>query len=220
MIISFEGGEGSGKSTIIKKIKPFLEKNNIDYLITREPGGVPIAEKIRDIILDVNHTNMDIRTEAMLYAAARRQHLAQKVFPELNKGKVVIFDRFIDSSLVYQGYCRGIGIDEVYELNQFATEGIMPNITIYLDVEPEIGLQRVNSGNREVNRLDLESLEFHKKVREGYLLLAKKYSNRYRVIDANQTLDSVYNDVIEVLKNALGIITDTNASNHSHGFTD
>lgn len=205
IVITLEGGEGSGKSTILDMIKAYLEGHDIDFMVTREPGGVPIAEKIRNVILDVNHTEMDARTEALLYAAARRQHLVEKVLPALEEGKVVIFDRFVDSSLVYQGYCRGIGIDEVYQLNLFATEGFTPDVTLYLDVEPEIGLARVNSGDREVNRLDLEDMNFHKKVRSGYLMLAEQSPNRYTIIDANQSLESVYEQVVNKLKSTLNL---------------
>jgi len=205
IVITLEGGEGSGKSTILDMIREFLEGYDIDFMVTREPGGVPIAEKIRDVILDVNHTEMDARTEALLYAAARRQHLIEKVMPALDEGKVVIFDRFVDSSLVYQGYCRGIGIDEVYQLNLFATEGFTPDVTLYLDVEPEIGLERVNTGDREVNRLDLENMAFHEKVREGYLMLAEQSPNRYRMIDANKSLEEVYAQVLNVLKSTLNL---------------
>ncbi len=205
IVITLEGGEGSGKSTILDMIREFLEGHAIDFMVTREPGGVPIAEKIRNIILDVNHTEMDARTEALLYAAARRQHLVEKVIPALEEGKVVIFDRFVDSSLVYQGYCRGIGIEEVHQLNLFATEGFTPDVTLYLDVDPEIGLKRVNSGDREVNRLDLEAITFHEKVREGYLLLAEKNPKRYQTIDANESLESVYKQVINILKHTLKI---------------
>ena len=203
IVITLEGGEGSGKSTILDMIREFLEGHDIDFMVTREPGGVPISEKIRNVILDVNHTEMDARTEALLYAAARRQHLVEKVMPALDQGKVVIFDRFVDSSLVYQGYCRGIGVEEVAQLNLFATEGFTPDVTLYLDVDPVIGLKRVNSGNREVNRLDLENMAFHEKVREGYLILAKENPNRYQLIDANKSLKSVYEQVLNVLKATL-----------------
>lgn len=203
IVITLEGGEGSGKSTILDLIKEFLQGHDIDFMVTREPGGVPISEKIRKVILDVNHTEMDARTEALLYAAARRQHLVEKVMPAIEAGKVVIFDRFVDSSLVYQGFCRGIGVDEVYNLNLFATEGFTPDLTLYLDVDPKIGLKRVNSGDREVNRLDLENMAFHEKVREGYLMLAKRNPNRYTMIDANKSLEEVYGQVLKVLNSSL-----------------
>jgi len=202
-IISIEGGDGSGKSTIIKMIEKYFIENNIDYMITREPGGVKIAEDIRNIILSTKNIEMDIRTEALLYAASRRQHLSQKVIPQLNSGKVIIFDRYVDSSVVYQGYVRGIGMEEVYNLNLFATEGFLPKLTIILDVDPETGLKRIHDNNREKDRLDLEGLEFHKKVREGYLKLAKMNKDRIVIVDANRDIENVYNDVILLIKNVL-----------------
>ncbi len=202
-IISIEGGEGSGKSTVIHYIKTFLEERGADVMITREPGGVDISEKIRAVILDCAHTSMDAKTEALLFAAARRQHLVEKVLPAVAEGKWVVFDRFVDSSLVYQGFVRGIGVDEVYQINQFAIESFLPDLTLYLDVEPEVGLKRIsNNPNREINRLDRETTAFHKSVREGYLQLLKKYPERMVKIDASGALTSVFNQIrreIEVL---------------------
>lgn len=143
---------------------------------------------------------MDGRTEALLYAAARRQHLVEKIIPALNEGKLVICDRFLDSSLAYQGYARGLGIDEVLKINEFALEGYIPDLTFYLDIESEVALQRIeNNKEREVNRLDLEKLEFHNKVREGYHILLDRYSERMRVINANQTIEEVFNEFTEVV---------------------
>lgn len=202
-IISIEGGEGSGKSTVIHYIKTFLEERGADVMITREPGGVDISEKIRAVILDCTHTSMDAKTEALLFAAARRQHLVEKVLPAVAEGKWVVFDRFVDSSLVYQGFVRGIGVDEVYQINQFAIESFLPDLTLYLDVEPEVGLKRIsNDPNREINRLDRETTAFHKSVREGYLQLLKKYPERMVKIDASGALTSVFDQIrreIEVL---------------------
>lgn len=198
LFITFEGGEGSGKTTISEMIKQYLENKGYEVTLTREPGGVEIAEKIRDIIHDVNNTAMDSKTEALLYAASRRQHLVEKVIPTLNKNGIVICDRFIDSSLVYQGIGRGLGIEEVYNMNMFATEHVLPNRTIFFDVKPEIGLERVYSNkDREVNRLDLESLEFHQKVYNGYLEICEKYPNRIVKIDASLDIDSVFKQVLE-----------------------
>lgn len=205
-MISFEGGEGVGKTTIMKMLQEYLDKQQVDYICTREPGGVFISEQIREVILNVKNTEMDGRTEAMLFAAARRQHLVQKVIPALEQNKLVIFDRYIDSSLVYQGYVRGISIDEVLELNQFAIEGLLPDITLYFDLDPKIGLDRINSDeNREINRLDLEGQDFHLKVREGYLLLCDRFKDRIKLIDANKSIEEVYSQVITVLKEA-GVI--------------
>lgn len=204
LFITFEGGEGSGKTTIAKLIKDQLEKEGYQVTLTREPGGVDIAEKIRDVIVDVNNTSMDKKTEALLYAASRRQHLVEKVLPVLEQDGIVICDRFIDSSLVYQGIARGIGIDEVYEMNMFATENILPKRTIFFDIKPEQGLQRVYSNkDREVNRLDLESLDFHQKVYDGYLTICEKYTDRIVKIDASLDIDSVFKQVLEKIKEVL-----------------
>ena len=201
IVISIEGGEGAGKSSVIERISDYFKDRNINALITREPGGVRISERIRSIILDQTYIEMDSRTEALLFAAARRQHLVEKVLPALERGEVVVFDRFVDSSIVYQGYVRGLGMDEVYDLNLFATEGFLPHLTLYLDVTPEVGLERIHSsGDREINKLDLEGFEFHKKVREGYLILAEKHPNRIVRIDANQELNKVLLDVIKEIE--------------------
>lgn len=200
MFITFEGPEGAGKTTIISMISKELDKQGLHILHTREPGGIEIAEKIRSVILDKSHTAMDPRTEALLYAAARRQHLVEKVEPALENGKIVLCDRFIDSSLAYQGYARGLGVDEVFSINQFAIERKMPDLTLYFDIDPEIGLNRINQHeNREVNRLDLEDLEFHQKVREGYELLLKRFPERIIKIDASQPLETVFSTTIETI---------------------
>jgi dTMP kinase len=193
IFITIEGPEGAGKTTIIEMLLEKLESEGYPIMKTREPGGIEIAEQIRSVILNKNNTAMDGRTEALLYAAARRQHLVEKVLPAIEQGFIVLCDRFIDSSLAYQGFARGIGMDEVYSINQFAIENRMPDATLYFDIDPEIGLKRINEHKgREVNRLDLEDLEFHRKVREGYQLLSSKYSNRIIEIDASQPLQKVY----------------------------
>jgi dTMP kinase len=200
IFITFEGPEGAGKTTIISMISKELDKQGLHILHTREPGGIEIAEKIRSVILDKSHTAMDPRTEALLYAAARRQHLVEKVQPALNNGKIVLCDRFIDSSLAYQGYARGLGVDEVFSINQFAIERKMPDLTLYFDIDPEIGLNRINQHeNREVNRLDLEDLQFHQKVREGYELLLKRFPERIIKIDASQPLETVFKTTLETI---------------------
>ncbi|WP_407082943.1 dTMP kinase [Paenibacillus polygoni] len=197
IFITLEGGEGSGKTTMISRLSNYLEERNIAYLVTREPGGIEIAEKIRSIILDPEHTAMDARTEALLYAAARRQHLVEKVIPALEKGLIVLCDRFVDSSLAYQGYARGIGVEEIRSINLFATEDITPDVTIYFDVDPEIGLARIAANqNREVNRLDLENRLFHDKVREGYLKLVENEPGRIKMIDASLSPDEVFCSLI------------------------
>lgn len=202
--ITFEGGEGSGKSTVLKEITARLEKEGYKVVTTREPGGTPIAEEIRNVILDKENTKMDPRTEALLYAASRRQHLVEKIWPALKRGEVVLCDRYLDSSLAYQGGARGLGIEEVLSINMFATEGSFPDLTILFDLEPEEGLKRIEKNKgREVNRLDLEKLEFHKRVRDNFHYLAKKYATRYVVIDASKPLDEVIDEVYKIIKERL-----------------
>jgi dTMP kinase len=204
LFITFEGPEGAGKTTVIKKIAERLSLENIDVLATREPGGIEIAEKIRTIILNPEHTAMDERTEALLYAAARSQHYFEKVRPALDAGRMVICDRFIDSSLAYQGYARGIGVDEVLSINEFAIGKKLPDLTILFDISPEVGLARIHAhDDREVNRLDVESLAFHQKVREGYLQLVKRYPERINVVNADQSIERVVEDVWAILYEAI-----------------
>jgi dTMP kinase len=200
MFITFEGGEGSGKSTAVKEIVKRLEAAGYPILLTREPGGTPISEEIRDVILDKKNTAMDPRTEALLYAASRRQHIVEKIKPALKAGKVVLCDRFLDSSLAYQGGARGLGMDEILKVNLFATEGLEPDLTLLFDLDPKVGLARIaaNAG-REVNRLDVEKLAFHNKVRASFLKLAKENPSRYVIIDASK-------DRAEVIDNAYGVI--------------
>ena len=192
MFITLEGPEGSGKTTAVEETVEILKSKGYQIVRTREPGGTPISEEIRNIILDKKNTDMDPRTEALLYAASRRQHLVQKVWPAIKEGKIVICDRFLDSSLAYQGGARELGIDEVLNINLFATENTWPDLTLLFDIDPEIGLKRIaNNTNREVNRLDLEKLEFHKKVRNTFLELAKRYPDRYVIIDASKSKEEV-----------------------------
>ena len=199
--ITFEGGEGCGKTTVLKAIKERLESEGVSVVLTREPGGTPIAEQIRNVILDKGNTAMDGRTEALLYAASRRQHLVEKIWPALQEGKTVLCDRYLDSSLAYQGGARGLGIDEVLSINLFATEGTYPDLTLLFDLEPEQGLARIAANqNREVNRLDLEKLDFHHQVRNNFLALAKRYPDRYVIIDASQPLADVIEDAYKAIK--------------------
>ncbi|KWX79134.1 dTMP kinase [Paenibacillus jilunlii] len=202
--ITLEGGDGSGKTTVLGRVAAYLQNHSMPYLITREPGGIEIAEKIRSIILDPAHTAMDARTEALLYAASRSQHLAEVVEPALKEGLTVLCDRFVDSSLVYQGYARGLGIEQVRSINQFATGGRMPDLTFYLDVDPEVGLSRIAANqDREVNRLDLESMAFHRKVREGYRQVVESDPQRIVVLDANRPIHMVEQDIVQTLKDRI-----------------
>ncbi|GAB2021805.1 dTMP kinase [Pseudolactococcus yaeyamensis] len=191
ILITLEGPEGAGKTTILHKILPLLTQTGAAILTTREPGGIRIAESIREIILAPENTAIDGKTELLLFAAARRQHLNEKVRPALAEGKIVIIDRFIDSSVAYQGYARGIDVTDVEAINNFATDGLLPDLTLYFDVDTEIGLSRVMTGDREVNRLDLEAQEMHQKVRAGYQAIAKVNSERIVTIDASQAIDQV-----------------------------
>lgn len=200
--ITFEGPEGSGKTTVIHRV---YEKLNQDYdiLLTREPGGIKISEAIRNLLLDSND-DMDERTEALLFAAARRQHLVEKILPQLNKGGAVLCDRFVDSSLSYQGYAREIGVEEVKAINEFAIDNLYPDLTLYFDVPAEVGLNRIKDNQRNANRLDNEKIEFHHKVTEGYKKLIAEYPDRIKVIDATQPLEKVvedaYSTIVKYLK--------------------
>jgi len=204
MFITLEGPEGSGKTTAVETAVKALQEKGYEIVRTREPGGTPIAEQIRNVILDKANTSMDPRTEALLYAASRRQHLVEKVWPALKEGKIVICDRYLDSSLAYQGGARGLGVDEVLNVNLFATENTWPDLTLLFDIKPEVGLARIASNaSREVNRLDLEKLEFHNKVRDTFLALAKKYPDRYVIIDASQSREEVAKATLEAIMNRL-----------------
>lgn len=204
LFITFEGCDGCGKTTAIKKTDERLNALNIDHIITREPGGSRIAEDIRKIILDKRNSEEDSRTEALLYAASRRQHLVEKVIPALNEGRLVICDRYLDSSLAYQGYARGIGIDAVMSINAFAIENTMPDLTLFLDLPPEEGLRRINSRKRESDRLDQEKETFHKKVYEGYQIVNGMFKDRIVRIDASKSPDEVADDILKVILKKLG----------------
>ena len=198
--ISFEGGEGAGKSTVMKMLAEVLEKEGLDIVVTREPGGNKISEQIRKVIVDKANVNICNETECLLYAASRAQLIEENIKPLLVTNKTILFDRFVDSSYVYQGFVRGLGIERVKEINEFATNGFMPNVTILFDIDPEIGFKRIAENNRSTNRLDLEGLDFHRQVRRGYKMIADLYPNRIKVIDASKTPDEVLEEVLEILK--------------------
>ena len=204
MFITLEGPEGSGKTTAVEAAVKALEAKGYKIVRTREPGGTPIAEQIRNVILDKENTAMDPRTEALLYAASRRQHLVEKVWPALKEGKIVICDRYLDSSLAYQGGARGLGVDNILNINLFATENTFPDLTLLFDIKPEEGLKRIAANaSREVNRLDLEKREFHNKVRETFLLLAKRYPERFVIIDASKSREEVAKATLEAITSRL-----------------
>ena len=194
LFISFEGGEGSGKSTAINLIKEKLEEEGLKVIITREPGGVSVSEQIRNVILDINN-KMSKETEALLYAASRTEHLYAKVIPHVNDGYIVLSDRYIDSSLAYQGYARGIGIEKVLDVNMFARE-YLPKRTYFFDVTPEVGLARIQ-GRDKIDRLDLEAMDFHQKVYEGYLKVCELYPERVMRVDGMQTVETIVDTVVK-----------------------
>ena len=189
IFISFEGIDGSGKSTQFKLFSDYLRSLNADFIMTREPGGTDISEKIRNMILDPSNKEMDPMTEALLFAASRAQHVEQLIRPALKDGKIVICDRFIDSSIAYQGYGRELG-DCVRKINEYAVSGTVPDITFYLDLDPSVGRQR-NQNAGKVDRMELELLDFHNKVYEGYKELSIIYKDRFVTIDASQSIDSI-----------------------------
>lgn len=200
LFITIEGPDGSGKSTQIKRIREFFETRGKETIITREPGGTVISEKIREIILDKNHTEMDYMTETLLYAASRAQHVAQVIKPSLEKGKIVICDRFVDSSIAYQGYGRGLG-ESVEIINSYAVAGCMPDITFLMKLSPAVGKGRISTD--EQDRLEKEALEFHERVFEGYLNLEKKCPERIVGIDASKSIDEISRDIEECLENLI-----------------
>ena len=198
--ITFEGPEGSGKTTVIQQVAKKLEEQ-FNIVLTREPGGVKTGEQIREVLLEGD--NMDDRTEALLFAASRREHLVGKVIPSLKQDKVVLCDRYIDSSLAYQGYARGIGIEEVKSINAFAINGLYPDITIYLDVSVSVGRERILKNKRDQNRLDQEDIAFHEKVVEGYKKIIHNEPERFIVIDANRSVEEVVNATYESISKYL-----------------
>lgn len=204
MFITFEGPDGSGKSTIIKKVYEKLVNDGFDIVLTREPGGTPIAEKIRDIILDNSNVALDARTEALLYAASRRQHLVEKIWPALKEGKIVLCDRFLDSSLAYQGGGRNLGVQNVLNINLFATENTYPDLTLFFDIDPELGLKRVSQDKKRVaDRLDNENENFHEKVYSTFKKIVNTNSQRIITIDASKSIEEVTECAYRTIKDKL-----------------
>ncbi len=203
--ISFEGPDGSGKSTVLKQVVAQIgPRLKTQYLVTREPGGSKIAEKIRQLILDPVNEEMSAKTEALLYAASRSQHMFETVIPSLKAGKVVFSDRFVDSSLAYQGAGRDLGIAAVKQINDFATSKIEPDLTIFLDVKPQIGLDRIAQERAgQEDRLEQEKLIFHQKVYRGYQEVNQAYPKRIVVVNANKPLNLVVEDCVKIIANRL-----------------
>ena len=198
MFITFEGPDGSGKSTIIQKVYDYLIENNYDVIKTREPGGSSIAEKIRNLILDTENTKMGYRTEALLYAASRAQHVEETILPALNENKIVLCDRFLISSLAYQGVGRDLGIENVRKINEFAINGVFPDFVLFFDVDPITTLKRKSSLDT-ADRLEKEGNNFHERVYNGYKEILNSEKN-IEIIDATQSVEDVFSQCIEVLK--------------------
>ncbi len=197
LFVSLEGGEGSGKTTTANIIKEMLEAKGYEVVLTREPGGVRVSEAIRSVIMDYN---LHKKTEILLFAAARIEHLYQKIIPALNENKIVLCDRYIDSSIVYQGVAREGNVSEVKEVNYWATDHFLPDLTFFFDVEPKVALARICGEEREVNRFDQETLEFHTTIYDGYKKLASDNPKRIKKIDATQSqievATAIYNEIM------------------------
>lgn len=191
LFIVFEGGDGSGKSTQAQRLNEFLEAQGRTVLRTREPGGTQIGEKLRSLVLDHGHGEVDARCEALMYAASRAAHAAQVISPAIARGDVVISDRYIDSSVAYQGIGRGLGTKAISDLNEWATDGLWPDLTVLLDVSAEVGRSRRTAGDATEDRLESEPDSFHSEVRQAYLDLAAANPERYLVIDADGSVEQL-----------------------------
>jgi len=198
LFITFEGIEGSGKSTQMTLLANYLSSRGYDVTTTREPGGTPIGEAIRAVLLNPDFTEMDYRTEVLLYAADRAQHVAELVKPALARGSIVISDRYLDSTIAYQHYGRGLPLDFILEVNEQATEGIKPDLTLLLTVPVEIGLKRATK--TIADRIEREDVEFHERVEKGFQELAKREPERRRVIDGMSTVDEIHTLIIQAVE--------------------
>jgi dTMP kinase len=197
--ITLEGPEGSGKTTQLRLLTPWLSAEGFEPLVTREPGGTPIGEQIRDLVHDCRHTEMAPETEILLYSASRAQHVAEVIRPALAGGRVVLCDRFFDSTYAYQGYGRGLSLEALRRITSFATQGLVPDLTLYLDVLPEVGLRRREESGEALNRLDREALAFHHRVRHGYLALMEEEPARWRSVDATGAIESIQTRLREIV---------------------
>lgn len=200
LFISIEGPDGSGKSTQIENIRQFFADKNIDILYTREPGGTEIGEQIRKILLDKGSANMNYMTEALLYAASRAQHVAQVIKPALREGRIVVCDRFVDSSIAYQGYGRNLG-EAVSVINGYAVDGCMPDVTFFMKIDPSVGIERIRQDMQD--RLDAEKETFHRAVYQGYLELEKENPDRIVGIDANRSIEEIKKEICFKLEELL-----------------
>ena len=200
LFITFEGTDGAGKTTQIQRLTADLRQTGYDVCLTREPGGTPISEQIRDMLLNPDHSEMTATTELLLYAASRAQHVSEVIKPALEAGKVVISSRFADAMVVYQGYGRGLDLERINHLNRIATDGVTPDVTFVLDLPVEIGLQRVQNSRGELDRLEREKIEFHRRLREGYQILAKQEPQRLKIIDSQVNSEQVYAQIQAIIQ--------------------
>ena len=196
--VTLEGGEGSGKSTQLKLLEDYLDKGGYDVIYTREPGGTPISEEIRKILLGGKNVEMSDETEALLFAAARAQHIKEKILPALAEGKTVVCDRYVHSSLVYQGYARGLG-EFVEKVNSYALENCMPDVTIFLDITPERAFARKGGADAD-DRLEQSGIDFHRRVYDGYVRMAEKFPDHFVRVNADRGIDEVFAEILDTLR--------------------
>jgi len=196
LFITFEGGEGSGKTTLIKSIKENLIEKKLDLIVTREPGSTPFGEQVRELVLMQLETKINSKAELCLFLASRAQHIKDVIKPALTDGKVVLCDRYNDSSIAYQGHARGLGIDEVIKFSSFIIEDCLPDLTLYLDIDPKTGLSRVQS---KYDRIESENFSFHNKIREGFHIIAQKFPDRIKIIDASKSKDEVFENAMHYI---------------------
>jgi len=202
-MVVFDGSNGAGKTTVIKGVEKYLISKGLDVLLTREPGGTPIGEKIREVILDPSTPEMSYITELMLFGAGRAQHIEEKIVPALAQGKIVISDRFDAATFSFQHYARGIELQTIVKINDLALNGFSPDMNIILDLEPAEGLKRVHSRGEGLDRLEDEKAEFLEKARNGYLVQAQQSPEKFTVIDASQSKENVLKSVIQVIDSLL-----------------
>ena len=196
--VTLEGGEGSGKSTQLKLLEDYLDKGGYDVIYTREPGGTPISEEIRKILLGGKNVEMSDETEALLFAAARAQHIKEKILPAIAEGKTVVCDRYVHSALVYQGYARGLG-EFVEKVNSYALENCMPDVTIFLDITPERAFARKGGADAD-DRLEQSGIDFHRRVYDGYVRMAEKFPDHFVRVNADRGIDEVFAEILDTLR--------------------
>ena len=199
--ITVEGSDGSGKTTFINSVTEYLIKKGYKVITTREPGGTVFSEKVRELLFDSSN-EIDAKTESLLFCVSRRDHIIKKIIPYVEEGYIVICDRFVDSSIAYQSYGRGLNKQDIIDINKYTTDGLEPDLTLYFNVDVEIGLSRTK-GRGENNRMDNESLKFYKDVIRGYDELSNDYKERIKVIDANQDYEKVEKDAFKILEGFL-----------------